>query len=37
MRGLDELVRIGGYSSRGEVIRIAVRDLLTRFKAKGID
>ncbi len=28
--GLDELVRLGRYSSRSEVIRIAVRDLLKK-------
>lgn len=30
VEGLDELVRIGRYSSRSEVIRIAVRELLKR-------
>lgn len=30
IEGLDELVRIGRYSSRSEVIRIAVRDLLRK-------
>ncbi len=30
IEGLDELVRIGRYSSRSEIIRIAVRDLLKR-------
>ncbi len=28
--GIDELVRAGRYSSRSEVIRIAVRELLKR-------
>lgn len=30
VEGLDELVRIGRYSSRSEVIRVAVRDLLKK-------
>ncbi len=30
VEGLDELVRTGRYSSRSEVIRIAVRELLKR-------
>ena len=30
IEGLDELVKIGRYSSRSEVIRIAVRDLLRK-------
>lgn len=28
LRGLDELVRLQKYSTRSEVIRIAIRDLL---------
>lgn len=28
VKGIDELVRAGRYSSRSEVIRIAVRELL---------
>jgi len=28
--GLDELVKIGRYSSRSEVIRVAIRDLLKK-------
>lgn len=28
LRGLDELVRLQKYSSRAEVIRMAIRDLL---------
>ncbi len=30
LEGLDELVRMGRYSSRSEVIRVAVRELLKR-------
>ena len=30
VRGIDELVKAGRYSSRSEVIRIAVRELLMR-------
>ncbi len=30
VRGIDELVKEGRYSSRSEVIRIAVRELLKR-------
>ncbi len=30
VEGLDELVRMGRYSSRSEAIRIAVRELLKR-------
>lgn len=30
IEGIDELVRIGKYRNRSEVIRIAVRDLLRR-------
>ncbi|BAA80494.1 conserved hypothetical protein [Aeropyrum pernix K1] len=30
VKGIDELVRAGRYSSRSEVIRIAVRELLKR-------
>lgn len=30
VEGLDELVKIGRYSSRSEVIRVAIRDLLKR-------
>ncbi|MCY0867920.1 MAG: ribbon-helix-helix domain-containing protein [Desulfurococcus sp.] len=30
IEGIDELVRMGRYSSRSEVIRIAVRDLLKK-------
>jgi len=30
VNGIDELVRAGRYSSRSEVIRIAVRELLKR-------
>ena len=30
IEGLDELVRIGRYSSRSEAIRIAIRDLLKK-------
>ncbi len=30
VEGIDELVKMGRYSSRSEVIRIAVRDLLKR-------
>ncbi len=30
VRGIEELVRAGRYSSRSEVIRIAVRELLMR-------
>jgi len=28
--GIDELVRLGRYSCRSEVIRVAIRDLLKR-------
>ncbi|MHA2224722.1 MAG: ribbon-helix-helix domain-containing protein [Candidatus Hodarchaeales archaeon] len=30
LEGLDELVRVGVYSSRSEAIRIAIRDLLKK-------
>jgi len=30
IEGIDELVRIGRYSSRSEVIRVAIRDLLRK-------
>jgi len=30
LEGLDELVKLGRYSSRSEAIRIAVRELLRR-------
>ncbi len=30
VEGLDELVRMGRYSSRSEAIRVAVRELLKR-------
>ncbi|MCX8196129.1 MAG: ribbon-helix-helix domain-containing protein [Acidilobaceae archaeon] len=30
VKGVDELVKAGRYSSRSEVIRIAVRELLRR-------
>lgn len=30
VEGIDELVRIGRYSNRSEVIRVAVRDLLRK-------
>ena len=30
LEGLDELVRVGVYSSRSEAIRMAIRDLLKR-------
>ncbi|MEL9909069.1 MULTISPECIES: ribbon-helix-helix domain-containing protein [Desulfurococcus] len=30
VEGIDELVRIGRYSSRSEVIRVAIRDLLKK-------
>ena len=30
IKGIDELVKAGRYSSRSEVIRIAVRELLKR-------
>lgn len=30
VKGIDELVRAGRYSSRSEVIRIAIRELLKR-------
>ncbi len=30
LEGLDELVRLGRYSSRSEAIRVAVRELLKR-------
>lgn len=30
LEGLDELVRMGRYSSRSEAIRIAVRELLKK-------
>ncbi len=30
VEGLDELVKIGRYSSRSEVIRVAIRDLLKK-------
>jgi len=30
VRGIDELVKAGRYSSRSEVIRIAIRELLKR-------
>ncbi len=30
VKGIDELVKAGRYSSRSEVIRIAVRELLMR-------
>lgn len=30
VKGVDELVRAGRYSSRSEVIRIAIRELLRR-------
>ncbi|MEZ0394295.1 MAG: ribbon-helix-helix domain-containing protein [Desulfurococcaceae archaeon] len=30
VEGLDELVKVGRYSSRSEIIRVAVRDLLKK-------
>jgi len=30
LEGLEELVRLGRYTSRAEAIRVAVRDLLLR-------
>jgi len=30
LEGIDELVKLGRYSSRSEVIRTAIRDLLKR-------
>ncbi|RLG72126.1 MAG: CopG family transcriptional regulator [Thermoprotei archaeon] len=30
VEGLDELVKVGRYSSRSEVIRVAIRDLLKK-------
>ena len=30
VEGIDELVKMGRYSSRSEVIRVAIRDLLRR-------
>lgn len=30
LEGIDELVKIGKYRNRSEVIRVAVRDLLRR-------
>ncbi len=30
LEGIDELVKLGRYSSRSEVIRTAIRDLLRR-------
>jgi len=30
VEGIDELVKIGRYSSRSEVIRVAIRDLLKK-------
>ncbi|WP_440060271.1 ribbon-helix-helix domain-containing protein [Thermogladius sp. 4427co] len=30
IEGIDELVKIGRYSSRSEVIRVAIRDLLKK-------
>lgn len=30
VEGMDDLVRMGRYSSRSEVIRVALRDLLKR-------
>ncbi len=30
LEGLDELVKLGRYSSRSEAIRVAVRELLKR-------
>ena len=30
VEGLDQLVRMGRYSSRSEAIRVAIRDLLRR-------
>ncbi|MCS7106603.1 MAG: ribbon-helix-helix domain-containing protein [Acidilobaceae archaeon] len=30
VKGVDELVRAGRYSSRSEVVRIAIRELLRR-------
>ncbi|AFL67271.1 ribbon-helix-helix domain-containing protein [Desulfurococcus amylolyticus] len=30
VEGIDELVRIGRYSSRSEVIRVAIRDFLKK-------
>lgn len=30
IEGIDELVKMGRYSNRSEVIRVAIRDLLRR-------
>lgn len=30
LEGLDELIKLGRYSSRSEVIRVAIRDLLKK-------
>jgi len=35
LQELDALVKTGAYPSRSEAIRIAIRDLILREKAKG--
>jgi len=35
LQELDSLVRTGVYPSRSEAIRVAIRDLILREKAKG--
>jgi len=35
LQELDSLVKTGAYPSRSEAIRIAIRDLILREKAKG--
>jgi len=35
LRELDSLVKTGAYPSRSEAIRVAIRDLILREKAKG--
>jgi metal-responsive CopG/Arc/MetJ family transcriptional regulator len=34
---LDELVRSGSFPSRSEAIRVAIRDLLIRERARGVE
>ncbi|MGC8570758.1 ribbon-helix-helix domain-containing protein [Caldivirga sp.] len=34
---LDELVRSGVFPSRSEAIRVAIRDLLLRERARGVE
>jgi len=35
LQELDDLVKTGAYPSRSEAIRVAIRDLILREKAKG--